>query len=135
MIYERGARSSLYSHDGRKQYEHVEPTPRRVTVRAMNMPGLTAEASLYGTHERYRVAGYSHSRALDASVVQPAAAIYSGGRFICYGEVTPNGFINCYPPGGGLSEPPELVCGPCRNGRQRCGIPGVGFTTGPCIND
>jgi hypothetical protein len=100
-----------------------------------NMPGFTAEESLYRTSGRYQVSSSTHRVQLNASLVQPSAAIYVGGRFVCYGEVTDNGFINCYPPGGGVSEPPDLVCGPCIRGRQRCGIPGVGFSWVPCIED
>ena len=100
----------------------------------VNMPRFTAERSLYRTAGRYQRARSPQRGALSAGAVQPAAAIYSGGRFVCYGDVTDSGFINCYPPGGGHSEPPELVCGPCIRGRQRCGIPGVGFSTGPCLD-
>jgi hypothetical protein len=98
----------------------------------MSMAGFTAEASLYKTSGHYQMTGSIHGVGLNASLVQPSAAIYVGGRFVCYGDVTSEGFINCYPPGGGVSEPPDLVCSPCRNGRQRCGIPGVGFRSVPC---
>ena len=98
----------------------------------MNMPGFTAEGSLHSTRMRNRMAGSSRGVGLDANVFQPAAAIYVDGRFVCYGEVTSEGFINCYPPSGGHSQPGDLVCGPCRNGRQRCGVPGLGFRTVPC---
>jgi len=97
-------------------------------MNTVNMPGFTAEDSLYPTSERYRM---TCGVALSTNSVQPSAAIYEGGRFICYGEITDTGYINCYPPPHG-SPPGELVCGPCRNGRQRCGIPGVGFQTVPC---
>jgi hypothetical protein len=49
-----------------------------------------------------------------ANTLQPAAAIYIGGRFICNGEVTPNGYINCYPMGGG-GERCRPACGPCQS--------------------
>jgi hypothetical protein len=98
----------------------------------MNMPRFTAEDSLYQTSVYYQMTWSTHKAELDAGSVQPSAAIYVGGRFVCYGDVTSGGFINCYPPGGGVSEPPDLVCSPCRNGRQRCGIPGVGFRSVPC---
>ncbi|SFE23224.1 hypothetical protein [Nitrosomonas sp. Nm166] len=103
-------------------------------MKIMNMPGFTAENSFYHTSRRYQMTSSIHRIEFNASLVQPSAAIYSGGRFVCYGEVTEEGFINCYPPDGGLSEPAELVCGPCISGRQRCGIPGVGFSWGPCID-
>lgn len=100
----------------------------------MNMPGFTAEDSLYRTSRCYQMTKSIHRVELNASLVQPAAAIYADGRFVCYGEVTDEGFINCDPLGGGVFEPPELVCGPCIKGRQRCGIPGLGFSWGPCID-
>jgi hypothetical protein len=102
-------------------------------MNTINMPGFTAEASLYRTSGRHQMTSSTLRVELNASLVQPSAAIYVGGRFVCYGEVTREGFINCYPlPGGGPSEQPDLVCGPCINGRQRCGIPGVGFRWVPC---
>jgi hypothetical protein len=103
-------------------------------MNTMTMPGFTAEHSVYRTSGRYQLARPATKADLNAGLIQPSAAIYSGGRFVCYGEVTDSGFINCYPPGGGLSEPPDLVCGPCIRGRQRCGIPGVGFSWGPCLD-
>jgi hypothetical protein len=99
-------------------------------MNTMNKPGFTAEASLYRTNGRYQMAGARYRVELNASLVQPSAAIYVGGRFVCDGEVTANGFIDCYPlPGGG---PLEELCGPCIRGRQRCIIPGVGSYSQPC---
>jgi hypothetical protein len=99
----------------------------------MSVPGFTAEDSLYRTSGHYQMTRSTHRVELNASLVQPSVAIYVGGRFVCYGEVTEEGF-SCEPLGGGVSEPPDLVCGPCINGRQRCGIPGLGFSWGPCID-
>jgi len=101
----------------------------------MNMPKFTAEASLYLTSGRYYLSSHSHKGEINANLVQPSAAIYVGGRYVCDGEVTAGGFIDCYSSGGGAVEPPELRCGPCIRGRQRCGIPGLGFKWGPCIDD
>jgi hypothetical protein len=100
----------------------------------MTLPGFTAEDSLYRTSGRYRMTSSTHRVEPNAGLVQPSAAIYEGRRFVCYGEVTEEGFINCYPLIGGRREPPDLVCGRCINGRQRCGIPGVGFSWGPCVD-
>src|SRR5688500_11676210 len=100
-------------------------------MNTLNVPGFTAEDSLYRTRRGNRMTGSPDRVELNASLVQPSAAIYVGGRFVCDGEVTHTGFINCYPPG--RAEPPEFVCGPCINGRQRCGIPGLGFVSGPCV--
>jgi hypothetical protein len=41
-------------------------------------------------------------------------AIYVDGRFVCYGDVTANGFINCYPMGGGGEPFCRPTCGPCQ---------------------
>lgn len=88
----------------------------------MNLPRFTADASLYKTSQVY-MTGAQHFRAGLSNVVQPAMAIYIDGRFVCNGEVTPNGFINCYPGGGG-GGPREPTCRPrcstCRN------VPGEG---------
>lgn len=99
----------------------------------MSIPGFTGEASFYGISRPSQMKRSPGHADLVAMLVQPAAAIYVGGRFVCNGEVTENGFIDCSSPGG-HSEPPDLVCGPCIRGRQRCGIPGVGFSWGPCID-
>jgi len=42
----------------------------------MNMPGFTAEESLYRTSDRYRLTSSTHRVELNASLVQPSAAIY-----------------------------------------------------------
>lgn len=69
----------------------------------MRIPGFTAETSLYKTRGRYQMTSSTHRVELDANLVKPSLAIYMDGRFVCDGEVTANGFINCYPPtsGGG----------------------------------
>ena len=84
----------------------------------MNIPGFTAETSLYKTGGRYQMSNSTHRGELNANLVQPSLAIYSGGRFVCYGEVTDRGFINCYPlVGGGGGEgkprPLHLKCTSC----------------------
>ena len=79
----------------------------------MTMPTLTADAALPRAHRSYgaRAAG---AIAGARGAVQAAAAIYSGGRFVCYGEVTPEGFIDCYPLGGGGEPQCRPQCQPCR---------------------
>jgi hypothetical protein len=99
----------------------------------MNLPGFTAEDPLYQRGEHYQITNSAHSVTPNMSLLQPALPVYLDGRYVCNGEVTDHGFINCDSPGGGPSGPPELRCGPCINGRQRCGIPGLGFSWGPCI--
>jgi hypothetical protein len=87
-----------------------------------NMPGFTAETSLYKTSGRYQVTITTHRVELNADLVQPSLAIYMDGRFVCNGEVTANGFINCYPldggGGGGGGGRPNL-CLLCRRGCLR----------------
>ncbi len=65
----------------------------------MRTPGFTATTTLATGAGRYRAAATSGGAS--GNLLRPAAAIYMDGRFVCYGEVTPNGFINCYPGGGG----------------------------------
>ncbi|HEV2915789.1 MAG TPA: hypothetical protein VGX92_21080 [Pyrinomonadaceae bacterium] len=79
-------------------------------MNSMNMPGFTAETSLYKTGGRYQMISSAHRVELNAMLVQPSLAIYMDGRFVCDGEVTDRGFINCNPPGGfegGGGEVPE----------------------------
>ena len=77
----------------------------------MNIPGFSAEASVYRTGRPYASGSFRHTAGL-ANSVQPALAIYVDGRYVCNGDVNSNGFINCYPPGGGgqLCRP---SCSPC----------------------
>jgi hypothetical protein len=90
----------------------------------MNMPSFSAEASLYKTSGHYQGSANGGSlapRSTSANEVQAAAAIYVDGRFICNGEVTSNGFINCFPVGGGGGgDSCRPGCSLCRN------VPGVG---------
>ncbi len=83
-------------------------------MKTMNMPGFTAEDSLYKSNGRYQMASSSHGIELNANSVQPSLAIYIGGQFVCYGEVTANGFIDCYPPGGGGEGRPDFSCLQCK---------------------
>jgi hypothetical protein len=84
----------------------------------MNMPGFSAEASAYRSPVPY----VSGSSALGSTSVQPAAAIYVGGLFYCYGEVTSGG-VSCYDSGGGggpIDPGCRPGCGTCRR------VPGGG---------
>jgi len=84
-------------------------------MNTMNMPGFTAEDSLYKTNGRYQMASSIHGIELNANLVQPSLAIYIDGRFVCNGEVTANGFIDCYPlGGGGDGGRPDLGCLRCK---------------------
>jgi len=65
----------------------------------MRTPGFTATTTLDTAASRYGAAATGGNAGVN--LLRPAAAIYMDGRFVCYGEVTPNGFINCYPSGGG----------------------------------
>ena len=89
-------------------------------MNTMNIPGFTAEDSLYKTSGRYQMAGSIHGIELNANLVQPSLAIYIDGRYVCDGEVTDNGFINCYPPGGGGGgNRPDFACLQCRRNCSR----------------
>ena len=84
-------------------------------MKTMNMPGFTAEDSLYKTNGRYQGASSVHGIELNANSVQPSLAIYIDGRFVCNGEVTANGFIDCYPlGGGGGGDRPDFSCLQCK---------------------
>lgn len=86
-------------------------------MNTMNMPGFTAEDSLYKTNGRYQMASSIHGIELNSNSVHPSLAIYIDGRFVCNGEVTANGFIDCYPlggGGGGGGGRPDLSCLQCK---------------------
>ena len=84
-------------------------------MNTLNMPGFTAGDSLYKTTGRYQMASSTHRGEFNANLVQPSLAIYVDGRYVCNGEVTDNGFINCYPlGGGGGGGRPDLTCLQCR---------------------
>jgi hypothetical protein len=79
----------------------------------MTLPTLTAEASIYRTGRLTNATSRVRAAGSSTNLVSPAAAIYMDGRFVCYGEVTGEGFINCYQGGGG--EPTcRPQCGPCQ---------------------
>jgi hypothetical protein len=89
----------------------------------MNIPSFTAEASLSESSQRYltsslsRLGNHGSKWSAASNSVQPSMAIYLDGRFVCNGEVTDNGFINCDPIGGGGGPRDPLCrpgCGPCR---------------------
>ena len=107
----------------------------------MNMPGFTAETSLYKTSGHYRMAG-TPGDLLGSREVLPQLPI---GFCMADCEFThPNDSIlrehcklGCLEGGDPrgpivISEPPEPRCGPCIGGRARCGIPGRGFVSVPC---
>jgi hypothetical protein len=93
----------------------------------MNIPSFTAEASLSESSQRYltsslsRLGNHGSKWSAASNSVQPSMAIYLDGRYVCNGEVTDNGFINCDPIGGGPREPVcRPQCGPCRNHVKTC---------------
>jgi hypothetical protein len=77
----------------------------------MRLPAFTASSVLPAPVPSFRAT--SDPRAPRAGI-RPAAAIYVDGRFVCYGEVTGSGYINCYPPGGGGSPRCRPACSPCQ---------------------
>ena len=78
----------------------------------MRTPGFVATTAEDVPVGRYQIIALTDLRV--TGMIQPAAAIYMDGRFICNGEVTANGFINCYPPGGG-GQRCRPACGPCQS--------------------
>jgi hypothetical protein len=77
----------------------------------MRLPALVATSVLSAPVTSY---GATSSRRAAHGGIRPAAAIYVGGRFVCYGEVTENGYIDCYSMGGG-GESCRPGCGPCQS--------------------
>jgi|SRR5215467_3209499 len=113
----------------------------------MKMPGFTADNSVYKTMGRYRMTGGAQNALANARGVLPQSPLdlllclsdcqfdsdFEACREQCFfNRFTDGGGVGGS--GGGPKQPPELVCGPCRNGRQRCGIPGLGFAYAPCID-
>lgn len=119
-----------------------------------NMPGFTASKSLYTTSGRYRAMAGSDVGLANAPAVLPQLARQLD-HLLCLqrcslADASPGCQETCDRQefirssndfgrgGGGRSGPRgpgELVCGPCIRGRQSCGIPGVGFSLGPCVED
>ena len=116
----------------------------------MKIPGFTASTSLYLTSGHYRASGGW----ANAPVVVPQlprqlgllqclqgcslAGAAEGCQETCFRKADIRASEEFQSGGGvgrGPRRQPELVCGPCIRGRQRCGIPGLGFSTGPCLED
>ena len=118
----------------------------------MNIPGFTAHASLYQTGGYHRMANRGSEWSNRAAVVPQlprqlnllqclqgcsVAGADAGCVDTCYRMEhigASDDFQKGRKPRGG-SKLPELVCGPCVRGRQRCFLPGVGTSTGPCVPD
>ena len=120
----------------------------------MKIPGFSASTSLYNTGGRYRTAGGNLSAWSSAPAVVPQlprqlgllqclqgcslAGAAEGCQETCFRKADIRASDDFQSGGGGPHGPgrqPELVCGPCVRGRQRCGIPGLGFSYGPCLED
>jgi hypothetical protein len=85
------------------------------------MPGFTAETSLYKTSGRYQMTSSTRRVELNANLVRPSLPIYMDGRFVCDGEITDYGVINCYPPsGGGGGGRPDLGAKACASCYRNC---------------
>lgn len=106
-----------------------------------SLPGFTAEASLYQSSGNYSAVGgpAEFSRSGEILPQLPIGFCMADCDFTHSDpfsrDICKLGCLGGRPGGGGggPSSPPELVCGPCIRGRQRCGIPGLGFQWGPCI--
>jgi len=110
----------------------------------LSLPGFSAEAALYRSSGSYRAVGGSVGHSAKRSILPQlpigfcmAECDYTQGdpfsRDVCKlgclgGDPGGSG-------GGGPTSPGELVCGPCIRGRQRCGIPGLGFESVPCFEE
>jgi hypothetical protein len=110
-----------------------------------NMPGFTAEASVYKTRG-YRMTSKSDGLAGTRGVLPQLPIgwcmagcddLYDWGtvdnsacKLLC---LEASGSGQGGGGGGGVSEPPEPVCGPCIRGHQHCVIPGHGSFSTPCV--
>src|SRR5689334_14248050 len=118
------------------------------------IPGFTANTSLYNTNGRYRAAAGYLSGSTSVPTVVPQlprqlgmlkclqgcslAGADEACQETCFRMADIQASDDFQSGGGGghgPKRPGDLVCGPCRNGRQRCGIPGHGFSYGPCVDD
>jgi hypothetical protein len=93
----------------------------------MNIPGFSAEASLYATSEHYRFAGLRSAGRLGSVLAQSLFCARLGER--CGGiDLTCCSGLRCTAgPGGlGICVPDLLHCSPCIDGRQFC-CPPPGF--------
>jgi hypothetical protein len=114
----------------------------------MNIPGYTAEKSVYKSIGRYRAMTGAANALVDGRGVLPqlppelllclrdcqSDPDFKTCRDECFwGQFLGGGGAGGG--GGGPKQPPELVCGACKNGRQRCGIPGLGFSYVRCLSD
>ena len=119
----------------------------------MKTPGFTASTSLYLTNGHYRASGIGPSGWSNAPAVVPQlprqldmlqclqrcslAGAPGGCQETCFRRADIRASDD-FQRGGGPGGPRrqrEFVCGPCIGGRQRCGIPGLGFSYGPCLED
>ena len=119
----------------------------------MKIPGFTASTSLYNSSGHYRASGGSLSGWATAPAVVPQlprqldmlkclqgcslVGASAGCQETCFrlADIRASDDFQKGGRGPGGPRQPDLVCGPCRRGRQRCGIPGLGFSDGPCLED
>lgn len=125
------------------------PERQLMKVSKMNMPGFTANISLFNAAGRYHTTVRHAAGSTNVPAVLPQLARQMD-LLLCLQGCSLTGSDpactdTCYRQehirssddfgrggsGGGRSGP-DLVCSPCRNGRQRCGIPGVGVSTVSC---
>lgn len=116
----------------------------------MKIPGFTASTSLYNSTGRYRAAGgWTTATAVVPQLPRQldllqclqgcsSAGAPDGCQETCFRKADIRASDDFQKGGGGShgsGDTRNLVCGPCVRGRQRCGIPGLGFSYGPCVAD
>lgn len=107
----------------------------------MNIPRFTAEYSMGGRKRFDGAAPRRRSGRLNPEM--SPAATNTGTRHACFNlcRGNPGCVGECVGAlggdvgiggNGGPSSPPDMVCGPCRAGRQKCLVPGRGVRWDPC---
>jgi hypothetical protein len=96
----------------------------------MNAPGFTAETSIYYSSKHYHTGAGHYTSAGNQQIVLQ----------VCFNECT--SFFDDFEFGGPVhrlcerfcTDEPNVHCGPCRNGVQRCVLPHFGTKFLPCDN-
>jgi hypothetical protein len=103
----------------------------------MTMPGFTAEASFSSQMKSYSTVRNDRNSATVQGVAPQLGRLGIGFCMAGCGADDWSCLFDCLRGNGedgvgGGFVPPPMLCGPCRRGRQRCVVPGVGGAWVPC---